>query len=79
MSFSLLQLSESRILQVIRVFGSECAQKWHKRIAIKDLMSCNVCKLKDEYLEKSNQVCARMEIEISDCQPANCKKFLILS
>jgi hypothetical protein len=35
---------------------------------------------KEEYLVKSNQVCARMEIKISDCQPTiakNCHKDLI--
>jgi hypothetical protein len=32
--------------------------------------------LKEEYLVKSNQVCARMEIEISDCQPTIAKYVL---
>jgi hypothetical protein len=31
---------------------------------------------KEEYLVKSNQVCARMEIEISDCQPTIAKNVL---
>jgi hypothetical protein len=32
--------------------------------------------LTEEYLVKSNQVCARMEIEISDCQPTIAKNVL---
>jgi hypothetical protein len=31
---------------------------------------------KEEYLVKSNQVCARMKIEISDCHPTIAKNVL---
>jgi hypothetical protein len=34
--------------------------------------------VKEEYLVKSNQVCARMEIEISDCYLTIAKMFYIV-
>jgi hypothetical protein len=36
----------------------------------------NFVVFKEGYQVKSNQVCATMEIQISDCQPTIAKKFL---